>query len=139
MSATATRRPSSIITWLGLAAIIIALGLLASGVIGSATYWFVLWIIAVAHSTSLLVWTRRLETEVTAAAALMASIESSMVAAVRCAGCHVSAVLARGGPPEGDTVPLPPGWGLSHDRTYCGPCLAKVGELAPGEEPWPRH
>ena len=61
---------------------------------------------------------------------LMALINKAAVRGVRCAGCHMAAVLAT--VPVGQLVAeapatdhLPPGWAMIHDRPYCGDCIAK--------------
>lgn len=118
-------RPTTLIMAIGIGAVVVALILLIAGVLSPAAYWFVLWVIAAAQGSALVVQNRKLELEMAAADVLLAMLASSMVHAVRCAGCHQSAVLAEG-QPDAEALTMPPGWELRNERPYCTRCVART-------------
>lgn len=107
----------------------IALALMWVGVIGEVGFWRIvtfttigLGIIVMRQNTELLHDCDRWEALSSDMLRTLQGIR--MRPAVRCAGCHDTAMLMTHEPDEDGNVPLPPGWRMQNGRPYCDECLA---------------
>lgn len=119
-------RAAGVTAILFVASVLLAVTLLAFGVVGEVGFWRLLaltnlsLLFAVLFANADLLgenerWAELAEKQ----GEILSHVQA--IPTVRCAGCRTAAVLD--GPVVDDEIRLPPGWGLRNDRPYCGTCL----------------